>query len=171
MLGISCGTELSYNVLPECVRHITRAAVRADAGCASTVRRLPKNGSTPLFRKPGRRGSYQYVYVISNGTWVGSGDIDEGFQGFKYGPRLGAYVRESHDGYRYNERGWVFDTKGNNVGIFRSEGTFLLSSDGTSFSGPGTFTQSDRRGKSIIRERFVAKATTMPIVSSGDTAA
>jgi hypothetical protein len=110
----------------------------------------------------GAAGAYKYIYSISNGAWVASGNIDEGFQGFKYGPTLGSYVRRADGTYRYSERGWVFDMKGNNVGSFQSVGTFRLGADQKSLAGPGTFTQLDLHGKTIVEERFTAKATKFP---------
>lgn len=83
---------------------------------------------------------------------VAYSNIDEGFLQFKYSPSIGAYVRVADGSFRYTEKGWVFDRRGDNVGTFRSVGTFKLSATQTAFSGPGTFTQFDLRGKPILVE-------------------
>lgn len=90
---------------------------------------------------------YTYVYSISRGAYIATGSVDENFQGFKYSPTMGTYVRVGNGSYRYRERGYVFNLSGHNVGSFTSAGTFTLSADGNSFTGPGTFTQIDLRKK------------------------
>jgi hypothetical protein len=107
----------------------------------------------------GDSGTYRYIYSISPGAWTGTGNIDEGFQGFKYSPSMGAYALMTDGSYRYAERGWTFDQRGNNVGTFRSVGTFKLDATKKIFSGPGTFTQLDSKGKTLFVEHFKATAT------------
>ena len=111
----------------------------------------------------GDSGTYRYIYSISRGAWVATGNIDEGFQQFRYSPSLGAYTRATDGSYRYSERGWTFDRRGNNVGTFRSVGTFKLDARQKTFSGPGTFTQLDSRGKPLFVEHFKAMATKVDV--------
>lgn len=111
----------------------------------------------------GSAGTYRYIYSISRGAWVATGNVDEGFLEFKYSPSMGAYVRAADGSFRYTEKGWVFDRRGNNVGTFRSMGTFRLNASQKAFSGPGTFTQFDSRGKSILVEPFTATATKLAV--------
>jgi|SRR5579863_2307360 len=108
-------------------------------------------------------GTYHYIYAISSGAWVCTGNIDEGFQQQKYSPSMGAYVRNADGSYRYEERGWVYDPKGNNVGAFRSVGTITLAADQKTFSGPGVFTQFDMKGKPVYKELFSATATRVSV--------
>jgi hypothetical protein len=111
----------------------------------------------------GKVGTYHYIYSISSGAWVATGNYDEGFQHFKYSPTMGSYVRESNGTYRYTEKGWVFDLKGNNVGTFRSQGTFTLDAGENSLRGPGTFTQFDSKGKAVFVEPFTATASKIQV--------
>lgn len=108
----------------------------------------------------GTLGTYRYYYAIAGGAYTGTGNVDAGFGGFTYSPTMGAYAREGQTKtYRYVEKGWAFDRKGNNVGTFQSQGTFALDATGRSFAGPGTFLQFDLKGKQIVSERFTATAT------------
>ena len=102
---------------------------------------------------------YQYVYSISRGAYVATGNVDENFMGFKYSPSMGTYVRIGNGSYRYRERGYVFDLTGHNVGSFTSIGTFKLSADGNTMSGPGTFTQYDVKAKKNSSESYAVTAT------------
>jgi hypothetical protein len=111
----------------------------------------------------GESGTYRYIYSISRGTWVATGNVDEGFQQFKYSPSLGAYARVTDGSYRYSERGWTFDLGGKNVGTFRSVGTFKVDPTNKRFSGPGTFTQLDLLGKPLFVEHFKATATKVDV--------
>jgi hypothetical protein len=106
---------------------------------------------------------YRYVYSISRGAWVGTGDLDEGYQGTKLSPTMGAYVRAPDGSFRYAEKGWVFDLKGNNVGAFRSSGTFRLDATRTQFSGPGTFMQLDVHGKTVATAKLAVTATKVAV--------
>jgi hypothetical protein len=106
---------------------------------------------------------YHYVYSISRGAWVGTGDTDEGYQGTKLSPTMGAYVRAADGSYRYAEQGWVFDLKGNNVGSFRSAGTFKLNATQTAFTGPGTVTQFDLHRKTVATDHFAVTATKVAV--------
>ena len=111
----------------------------------------------------GSAGTYRYLYSISPGAWVATGNIDEGFSQFKYSPSMGAYVRLADGSFRYTEKGWVFDRQGTNVGTFLSVGTFKLTSSQNMFRGPGTFTQFDMHGKATIVEPFTATATKVAV--------
>ena len=102
---------------------------------------------------------YKYVYSISRGTYVATGNIDEGFMNFKFGPTLGEYTQDADGSYRYRERVWVFDMKGNNVGWATSTGTFRLDHSRSTFSGPGTYTQYDLHSKVVMNEKFMLTAT------------
>ena len=112
----------------------------------------------------GTMGTYRYFYAIADGAYTCTGNIDAGFAGFSYSPSMGAYTREGKsNSYRYLEKGWVFDRKGNNVGTFQSSGTFQLAATGRSFSGPGTFAQFDLKGKQVFSEPFAATAAKLPV--------
>lgn len=103
--------------------------------------------------------TYQYVWSISRGAYVATGNVDENFMGFKYSPTMGTYTRVGNGSYRYRERGYVFDLTGHNVGSFTSVGTFKLSADANTMSGPGTFTQYDVKSKKSSRESYSVRAT------------
>lgn len=102
------------------------------------------------------KATYHYIYSISRGAYVATGDVDENFAGFKYGATMGTYARNRDGSYRYRERGYVFDLRGRNVGSFTSNGTFRVAGD--SLSGPGTFIQYDLKSKEMSRESFTVKA-------------
>jgi hypothetical protein len=102
--------------------------------------------------------NYRYIYSISRGAYVATGNVDENFMGFKYGPTMGTYARTGNGSYRYRERGYVFDQKGRNVGTFARTGTFRLSADGNTLSAPGTFTQYDATSKKTSSEAFSVTA-------------
>lgn len=98
--------------------------------------------------------TYRYIWSIANGAYVVTGNVDENYMGLRYSPSMGTYARSADRSYRYRERGYVFDLKGRNVGSFTSVGTFKLSSDGTTLTGPGTFTQFDLKSKEVARESY-----------------
>jgi hypothetical protein len=100
--------------------------------------------------------TYRYLWSISRGAYVATGNVDENFMGFKYGTTMGTYARNGDGSYRYRERGYVFDLRGRNVGSFTSSGTFRLAGD--VLSGPGTFVQYDLKSKETSRESFSVKA-------------
>lgn len=136
----------------------------AAAGVASSSALTAAGEANPLvglweMTVVSKTATYRYLYSISDGAYVATGSIDEGFQGFKYGPTMGSYTMQPDGSYRYIEKGWVFDMRGANVGAFRSAGTFKLGAGQRSFSGPGTFTQFDVNGKVVFEEPFVARAT------------
>lgn len=111
----------------------------------------------------GSAGSYRYIYAISRGSYVATGDIDENYQGTKYSPTMGAYRREADGAFAYRERGYAFDLKGAKVGTFESTGRMRLSTDGDAFSGPGTFTQYDLHLKAVFTEPFTLTAARVKI--------
>jgi hypothetical protein len=111
----------------------------------------------------GTQGTYRYIYTISRGSYVATGNIDENFMGFRYSPTMGAYSRNADGSYKYRERGYAFDMKDNNVGTFTSRGTFTLDQDGNAFRGPGTFTQYDLKSKPVATERLSAVAKRIPV--------
>jgi hypothetical protein len=107
--------------------------------------------------------TYRYFYSISTGAYIATGNLDENYMGFKYGPTMGAYVREDDGSYRYRERGYAFDLKGKNAGTFAANGTLRLSSDGNAFSGPGTWKQLDGRGKAVATETLTVEARRLAV--------
>lgn len=109
--------------------------------------------------------NYGYVYSISRGAYIATGNVDENLMNFKFSPTMGTYVRSSDRSYEYRERGYVFDMKGKNVGTFTSAGTLHLGADGNSFSGPGRYTQYDLQSKVIARESFTVKARRLAVQS------
>lgn len=111
----------------------------------------------------GEVATYQYKYAISEGTWVTIGNIDQGFYNFRYGPTLGAYVRNVDGSYSYREFGWTYTRGGVCSGSFESTGTFVLDSSGKSFNGPGTFKQFDLAGKLILTDNFTVVATKVDV--------
>ena len=44
---------------------------------------------------------YHYKYAISDGSWVATGDVDEGFQGLKFSPTMGAYLPQEDRSFSY----------------------------------------------------------------------
>lgn len=102
--------------------------------------------------------TYRYIWSIARGAYIATGNVDENYQGLKYGPSMGTYTRTGNGTYRYRERGYVFDLKGNNVGSFTSTGTFKMSADGNTMSGPGTFVQYDLKTKQNSREPYTVVA-------------
>lgn len=102
------------------------------------------------------KATYHYIWSISRGAYVATGDVDENYMGFKYGTIMGTYARNGDGSYRYRERGYVFDLRGRNVGSFTSTGTLRIAGD--TFSGPGTFVQYDLKSKETSRESFSVKA-------------
>lgn len=102
--------------------------------------------------------TYRYIWSMSRGSYIATGDIDENFMGFKYSPTMGAYKRNADGSYRFHERGYAFDLKGNNVGTFTTLGTFQLDAGRETFSGPGTFTQFDLKSKPVARESLTVTA-------------
>jgi hypothetical protein len=107
--------------------------------------------------------TYRYTYSISTGAYVATGNLDENYMGFKYGPTMGAYARQSDGSFRYRERGYAFDLNGKNVGTFAAAGTLRLSSDGNAFDGPGTWKQVDARGKVVVTETLTVKARRLAV--------
>lgn len=108
-------------------------------------------------------GTYRYLYAISRGSYVATGNVDEQYQGFKFSPTIGAYGR-NHDGsYRYLEKGYVFNLQGVGVGTFSSAGTMRLNADGDTLHGTGTFRQFDLRSKELFTEPFTMTATRQKI--------
>lgn len=107
----------------------------------------------------GQAGTYLYKYAISEGTWVTIGNLDGGFYNFRYGPTLGAYLKNADGSYRYREIGWTYSRGGVCNGSFESTGTFVVDASGHTFSGPGVFKQSDLTGKTILTENFTVMAT------------
>jgi len=102
--------------------------------------------------------TYRYLWSIAKGAYVTTGDVDENYMGFKYGPGMGSYQRSGDGSYRYRERGYVFDLRGRNVGSSTSVGTFRISADGNTLSGPGTFIQFDLKSKETSRESYTVTA-------------
>jgi hypothetical protein len=111
----------------------------------------------------GEQGTYLYKYAISEGAWVTIGNIDGGLYNFRYGPTLGAYVKNTDGSYRYREIGWTYTRGGVKTGSFESTGTFVLDASGNSFSGPGSFKQFDLAGNTILTENFTVLATRDPV--------
>lgn len=107
----------------------------------------------------GEAATYLYKYAISEGTWVTIGNIDGGFFNFRYGPTLGAYLKNADGSYRYREIGWTYARGGVSNGSFESTGTFVLDASGNTFSGPGVFKQFDLTGKTILTDNFTVVAT------------
>jgi hypothetical protein len=108
-------------------------------------------------------GSFRYIYSMSRGAYVATGNIDENFMNFKYSPTMGSYTRHSDGSYKYREHGYVFDIHGKNVGTFRSIGTFTVDGSGDKFHGPGTFTQLDLHSKVVASEKFTLTAKRLPV--------
>ncbi len=106
---------------------------------------------------------YEYIYAISRGSYVATGSIDERFQDFKYSPTMGAYIRAADGSFKYRERGYVFDLKGDNVGAVTSTGTLRLDETGAALHGPGTFTQYDLHAKPVFTEKFSMTATRLKV--------
>ena len=107
--------------------------------------------------------TYRYVYSISHGSYVATGNVDEGFMGFKFSPTMGTYIRASDGSYPYRERGYVFDMKGNNVGTFTTVGSLRLGADRKTFTGPGNYTQFDMHSKPVAKESFTIKAVRVSV--------
>jgi hypothetical protein len=105
-----------------------------------------------------------YKYAISDGNWVAPADVDEGFQGLKFSPTMGACVPQEDRSFSHKERGWVYDqASGSNVGTFESVGAFKVNPSGTRFAGAGTFTMADRNGVVFYKEPFTAVATKVAV--------
>jgi hypothetical protein len=104
------------------------------------------------------KASYRYLWSIAKGAYVTTGNVDENYMGFKYGPAMGTYQRNGDGSYRYRERGYVFDLRGRNVGTSTSMGTFRVSADGNTLSGPGTFIQFDLKSNETSRESYTVTA-------------
>jgi hypothetical protein len=102
--------------------------------------------------------TYRYIWSIAPGAYVVTGNVDENYMGFKYGPGMGTYQRSGDGSYRYRERGYVFDLRGRGVGSSTSSGTFRVSADGNTLSGPGTFIQFDLKSKESSRETYIVTA-------------
>jgi hypothetical protein len=150
------------------LRRLGIFAAAAPIAAGSTGRAEAADGSDVLIGLweaviDAEKATYRYVYSMSRGSYVCTGNVDENFSGFKFGPTMGAYVRNPDGSYKYRERGYVFDMKGNDVGTFTSEGTFRLEAGSGTFRGPGTFTQFDLHSKPIARERFTMTATRVPV--------
>lgn len=151
----------------------TLGLILALSGLGMTISQLSRNSVTaanpagspnPLIglwnmTVVGQVATYQYKYTISEGTWVASGNIDQGFYNFVYGPTLGAYTQNADGSYSYREMGWTYARGGVCNGSFESVGTFVLDGSGNSFSGPGTFKQFDLSGKTILTDGFTVVAT------------
>jgi hypothetical protein len=101
---------------------------------------------------------YKYKYSISVGTWVASGDIDQGFLNFHFGPTHGAYAKNADGSYRYREIGWTYSRGGVRTGSFESIGTFTVDGSGNQITGPGVFRLIDLKGNVVISENFTVVA-------------
>ncbi|HMF28493.1 MAG TPA: hypothetical protein VKE42_06955 [Candidatus Cybelea sp.] len=102
--------------------------------------------------------TYDYIWSIARGAYVATGNVDENYEGFKYGPSMGTYKRNGDGSYRYRERSYVFDLRGRNAGSSTSTGTFRVSADGNTLTGPGTYIQYDLKSKETSRESFTINA-------------
>lgn len=106
---------------------------------------------------------YHYIWSISRGAYVATGDVDENFMNFKFSPTMGTSIRNGDGTYKFRERGYVFDVRGKNVGTFTSTGSLRISADGSHFSGQGAFTQYDLRSKQVAKEPFTIRATRVSV--------
>jgi hypothetical protein len=107
-----------------------------------------------------------YKYAISEGAYVCTGNLDGTAVpfGFKYSPTMGTYVRTGHNSYQLRERSWAMDASGNPAGYSDFTGTAVVTADGKSFSGSGTYVQYDLNGNVVFNEPITYTAVKFPPV-------